>query len=741
MRIRTQLWASGLAAAAVAVAVVAGLMHVTRQAEEAALAQADAQEAARDVAGLLTLTLEYTLYGGQRALDQWRARHALLVRTVDAAVARAGTPPDALRALQRSVEPLSTLFDRIEQASSGGERDETAARRKQFLTEQLLTDMQEVVEARYRWTTAVRSQQASDQRLYAFMVLGAPALMFMLLVALAVMVGRRVLIPLARLQASADAVRSGQARRHLGTEAADEFGDMARAFDAMTLALQQQSAAREVSERHLRMVIDNVPGLIGYIDADRRYAIVNRSFGEWHGRKLEDIVGQPVASMYEPESFKIFGPQLERAFTGETMTFDADLVRRGRAWSMHKSYIPRFDEAGRVLGVYAVGDNITQLRRTERELRTLMDCSPLGMFHADPQGNCLYANPAWLRISGLSVAQSLGRPYGAMIHPDDRDHFVEAVRSTRDSAAVQIFEHRYLRPDGRVVWVRAHGAPLHDGDRVVGLIGTIEDISERRELDAALAARTAELAHSNDELEQFAYVASHDLQEPLRMVTSYTQLLLRRHRDKLDGDALEFLDFIDDGGRRAQALIGDLLSLARVNSQARPSEPVAVQAILADVLQGLKLLVKDSGAQITHDESLPTVSADPRQLRQLLHNLLTNALKFRGKQAPRVHVGAARDADGRWRIRVADNGIGIEPEFHARVFVLFQRLHLRSEYPGTGIGLALCKKVVERHGGCIGVESAPGQGSTFWFSLAAVTVATARGRIERVAIDTAAPGR
>jgi signal transduction histidine kinase len=199
-------------------------------------------------------------------------------------------------------------------------------------------------------------------------------------------------------------------------------------------------------------------------------------------------------------------------------------------------------------------------------------------------------------------------------------------------------------------------------------------------------------------------------------VTSYGQLLVRRHGERLDGEAREFLDFIVDGGQRAQALIGDLLGLARVSSQARPFEPVALAPLLEQALRGLRLAMEESGAVVTHDEPLPVVSGDRRQLMQLLHNLLANALKFRTGEPPRVHVGARCD-DGQWRISVTDNGIGIDAQFHGRVFGMFQRLHLRSAYGGTGIGLAICKKVVERHGGHIGVESAPGRGSTFWFTL------------------------
>lgn len=300
----------------------------------------------------------------------------------------------------------------------------------------------------------------------------------------------------------------------------------------------------------------------------------------------------------------------------------------------------------------------------------------------------------------------------------------EAHKAVLD-ARRPFYDLEYGRSDaeGHVRYLSVSGQPVFDGEgRFIGYRGVGKDITERkraetalREAHDALARKAQELARSNAELEQFAYVASHDLQEPLRMVASYTQLLAKRYGDRLDGDAKEFMEFIVDGATRMKQLIEDLLAFSRVGTRGKEFRRVECETALQRALANLQLAIDQSGAVVTHDP-LPAVSGDDSQLVQLFQNLIGNALKFSGTEAPRIHVGVEQRPD-EWVFAVRDNGIGIDRQYFERIFIVFQRLHAKSDYPGTGIGLAICKKVVERHGGRIWVESEPGKGSVFYFSL------------------------
>jgi light-regulated signal transduction histidine kinase (bacteriophytochrome) len=313
----------------------------------------------------------------------------------------------------------------------------------------------------------------------------------------------------------------------------------------------------------------------------------------------------------------------------------------------------------------------------------------------------------------------IGRPIWKLNVDEDavRDQVIAKLTGAQPPS--KQLERTYRRKDGTTFPVLVEDRLILDEKGCIkGIRCTVQDITERKRMEEALRKKTEELARSNEDLEQFAYVASHDLQEPLRMVTSYVQLLSKRYKAKLDADANEFIDFAVDGAVRMRKLINDLLTYSRVGTQGKGLFPTDSEAVLAQSVNNLKVTIEENGALVTHDP-LPTVTADSSQLEQLLQNLIGNAIKFRGSEPPRIHLSASRNGKG-WVFSVRDNGIGIAPEYSKRIFIIFQRLHSRQEYPGTGIGLAICKKIVERHGGHIWVESDAGKGATFRFTLPAV---------------------
>jgi light-regulated signal transduction histidine kinase (bacteriophytochrome) len=281
---------------------------------------------------------------------------------------------------------------------------------------------------------------------------------------------------------------------------------------------------------------------------------------------------------------------------------------------------------------------------------------------------------------------------------------------------VQDYELEVRRGDGNVTPV-VYNASVYRGEagKVMGVFAAARDITERKRAEEALKEHSAELARSNADLQQFAYVASHDLQEPLRMVASYTQLLAKRYRGKLGADADDFIGYAVDGARRMQTLINDLLAYSRVGTRGKELASTDCEGVLEEVLVNLQTAMEETSAAVTHDP-LPMVWADASQLAQVFQNLIGNALKFHGPAPPQIHI-SAQSNDGDWRFAVWDNGIGIDPQYADRIFVIFQRLHAHAEYPGAGMGLAITKKIVERHGGRIWVESEPGKGSTFYFTI------------------------
>ncbi len=365
---------------------------------------------------------------------------------------------------------------------------------------------------------------------------------------------------------------------------------------------------------------------------------------------------------------------------------------------------------------------IEELQQTENKYRTLLQSTDQGIYGVDRENHCIFINRSAAKLLGYEAEEILGRNTHDLLHHTRADGSACPEAGCPICATLQTGHG--TRADSEVFWRREGIAfpveysshPIMLGTTIGGAVIAFTDITQRRQAEKQLQEIAAALERSNKELEQFAYVASHDLQEPLRMVASYVQLLARRYKDKLDADANDFITFAVDGAKRMQTLINDLLTYSRVGSRGKVLAMTDCEMVLQDALNNLQIAIAESGASITHD-TLPIVLGDSVQLSQLFQNLLSNAIKFRHHgEAPSIHLGAELRST-EWVVSVHDNGIGIDLRHAERIFQIFQRLHTRDEYPGTGIGLAVCKKIVERHGGRIWVESQPGHGTTFLFTL------------------------
>jgi PAS domain S-box-containing protein len=504
-------------------------------------------------------------------------------------------------------------------------------------------------------------------------------------------------------------------------------------LDDITARKHAEAALRDM-EAHWRAIVNSAnEGLLVY-DRDLNVTAANLAAERILGLPLETIIGAPGFTSLLP-CVREDGsplpaderPTRRTVRAGEGLTGLVVGIRRAAGamtWlSVNTAFLRRPGERQHY-GVVSTITDITarreaeeRLRQSEELFRKTFELAASGVAHVGLDGKFTRINRSLSEILGYGEAELIGRSVKDISHPEDRDvtDIQRALVHAGQRESVR-FEKRYLRKNGDTVWVSLGVALVRDGAGAPQYeVAIFDDITDRKQAEAALRAAHEELKRSNSELEQFAYVASHDLQEPLRMVSSYTQLLGRRYNDKFDADAREFMGYIVDGATRMKQLIEDLLAYSRVGTKGKDFKPVELDKAVRRAMANLKAAIDDSGAVISFD-ALPSVPGDEVQLAQVFQNLMGNALKFRSQSAPRIHVSVDERQDD-IEVAVRDNGIGIEPQYFERIFMVFQRLHYKGEYPGTGIGLAIVKKVVERHGGHMRVESKPGEGSAFIFTL------------------------
>jgi PAS domain S-box-containing protein len=360
------------------------------------------------------------------------------------------------------------------------------------------------------------------------------------------------------------------------------------------------------------------------------------------------------------------------------------------------------------------------LREREARLRAIFQDAPIGITLIDLGGRTIEANQKFQDMLGYSLDELRNMVFTEFISSEDRRQCLELFNALADGNRQSCHsEHRCRCKDGSFLWVRTNASLISGVEGKPNyIIVMIEDVTERMDLEEELRTFTAQIEQSNRELGQFAYFASHDLQQPLKNINGFCELLGEALNTSEDPQPREYLRFISENAKRMEQLVLDLLTYSRLDTRGNPFEQVDLNHIFADILGEIDMLICQHHVEIKA-KTLPVVWADVKQMRQLFQHLIVNAVKFRSEQPCRIALSARKQDDGLWLFSVQDNGIGISPKYHERIFYMFQKLHSRQDYPGTGIGLSISKKIVERHGGTIWVESQPKQGSTFFFTLPA----------------------
>lgn len=527
-----------------------------------------------------------------------------------------------------------------------------------------------------------------------------------------------------RLAVLAETAEAGQ---YLPPQGKDELGRVVQGFNAVLGALAASQRRLLAADHLYRETINALPDWVHVVDEDLHVQVTNQGYRRFAAgpHSAAQAIGRPLSLAFPwlgAEATRVCQSSFlsPRVITRE-MTLPAPLSAR-----VETRHVP-IVEADRVRRVLTITRDLTPryweglaLRVAEEKFRRLFEEAPVGIFQATVEGRVLAANEALARVLGYATPQALLQALeetgSVLCAPPGTGAtlLAEVLAQTTPLTRRQDFTTHEGRRVSAQLKLRAVRSAQGEPQLIEGFF---DDVTEQRQAEEQLSRTLEDLARSNTELEQFAYVASHDLQEPLRMIASYLQLLARRHGAVLDDKGQTYLGFAVEGALRMQRLISDLLAYSRVGTRGEAFGCLDLQGIWEEVVANLEMPVRETGALLTHDP-LPVVWGDPVQLVQLLQNLLGNALKFRREGvAPVIHLSVAECPEG-WRLAVHDNGIGLDPGYAERIFVIFQRLHSREKYEGTGIGLAICKRIVERHGGQISVTSKPGGGATFTFTLA-----------------------
>jgi PAS domain S-box-containing protein len=489
---------------------------------------------------------------------------------------------------------------------------------------------------------------------------------------------------------------------------------------------QAEDSLREASLRY-EALLSNIPDQVWMKDQNLVYIADNETHARDFGTTREAIIGKTDHDLLPLDLAKqcIASDQVVLA-TGQPYVSEESLNHPDGTSSWYHVYKnPLKDTQGNVAGIVGIAHNITYrkladmaIRESEERFRTMADAAAILVWTSDADGAGDYFNKTWLEFTGRTLEEELGYGWTQGIHADDKERCIATCAEAKRNRSNLKMEFRLRRADGQYRWVLDTATPRFTPEgELVGYIGSMVDITEMKQAQEELAEYARRLEHSNKELEQFATVASHDLQEPLRKVMLFSQFIQQASDCHLTVEAQDYLARMQNAVERMQALITDLLDLSRVNRKGQAFRKIDLNRVARDSLSDLHYMLKDTQGKVNVGE-LPEIEADDKQIGQLFLNLIGNALKFHRQGVPPVVIVSAQIVEKQFcRILVQDNGIGFEEKYLSRIFGIFERLHGRGEYPGSGIGLAICDKIVQRHGGNITASSTPGEGSTFIITL------------------------
>jgi PAS domain S-box-containing protein len=484
-------------------------------------------------------------------------------------------------------------------------------------------------------------------------------------------------------------------------------------------AIRQANVELQKSEEQFRTLANAIPQLCWMTDGAGAVLWCNDRWTLYTGTTIDQIQNSGWKTLHHPDTLPTVIETWEKSLaTAEPFEMEFPLrASDGQfRWFLTRVY-PVSDDAGKAARWFGTATDIDELKRSrealiesEARFRAMADSAPVMIWVSESDKTFTWFNKPWLEFTGCSIRQELDMQWSAGIHPEDKRRCVDAYISSFDARKEFVMEYRRRRRDAAWRWVLSHGVPRRGADGTfLGYIGSCIEIHDRKEMEE-------NLRRANTDLQQFAYSASHDLQEPIRMVAIYSQLIGRKYGSRLDGNGQLFLEYLNTAAQRMEKLVRDLLFYTQTGSiDLGDSEAAGAYEVLKEVLENLSAVIAESGACVTND-SLPAVNMHAAHLQQLFQNLLGNAIKYHGDKPPSIHV-SAKEQDDCWLFSVQDNGIGIDPAYKERIFGIFKRLHTNDKYSGTGIGLAICQRIVERYGGRIWVESEPGKGSTFFFTI------------------------